>query len=529
MKHDNPLRPQDIELLDGESNLITHDFCYEIRGNKLSSTIKEIKTTYGQNVKLLPLSGKSAGGGVFQISATNDDTIVGLNISAALTPRIRYEFTVDIKSLSLDEIVINKSNCAIYAGAAITLQQLNQALANELGAQFKVLGADLTSYTYAQVGSTFMTGGMGPQRHYFSDSVVEIALHDGETINSVSGDQLRNYAGTYGWTGIVSAVKCNYHELPVQEFAFSIPVKNKPENIARLLNHFSKFVYFDKSEQSKIQTKNGALTLILGLEHITVESMQPLLDSQQNNTVVKVAKEIAEQCNSANADGMIFVNGHSQLPIDEIISEFIDDLTTEKLTIAQVDLDWTYYFPNIDLMRDLREAVSYAARNQAPKNSHSYKGHTDANIWINPALLEPSVKIIWQAYLDYIHCVKSFLSSQPLIKGEILIYGHLNPVGFNPHNRITLATENEALFHAAIKELDAFKKTLINELASICEQSESIFTGGEKGAGSDHELLVAFDDPNSIPRELYEKFTRQKAAIKNASPCFNWRALPPYR
>ena len=528
MKQDASLRAQNVELLDGESNLIKLDLCYEIRGNALSSTIEKIKNIHGPGVKLLPLSGKSAGGGVFQIPAAGDETIVALNISAALVPKIRHESDVDIKTLDLDEIVIIKNNHSIYAGAAITLQQLNQALADELGSQFKVLGADLTSYTYAQVGSTFMTGGMGPQRRYFSDSVVEISLHDGEEIRLVSGEQLHNYAGTYGWTGIVSAVKCNYHELPVQEFAFSMPVNNSPENIANVLNHFSRFVYLENGEQSKIQTKNGTSTLILGLEHITVDSMQPLLNSQQDNTATKIAKEIADNCKSANADGMIFVYGNSELPIDEIIGELVDDVSSTNLTIANIDLDYTYYFSDLDLMRDLREAVSYVARNQAPKGSYSYKGHTDANIWINPASLESSVKIIWQTYLDYISCVQNYLNAQPLINGEILIYGHLNPVGFNPHNRITLATENEPLLHAVIGELDECKKILINKLAAICDSSGAIFTGGEKGAGSDHELLLAFDKPIAAPKYLYEKFARQKKTIKNSSPCFNWRALAPY-
>ena len=529
MKTDNPLRPMDIELLDGESNLITLDLCYEIRGNSIDSTINKIKSIHGSNVKFIPLSGKSAGGGVFQVSAASDDTIVGLNISAALIPKIRRESEVDIKNISFDEIVINESNFCIYAGAAITLQQLNQALTDELGDQFKVLGADLTSYTYAQVGSTFMTGGMGPQRRYFSDSVVEIALYDGEKIHLISGKQLHNYAGTYGWTGIVCAVKCKYHQLPVQEFAFSIPVKNTPKNIARLLAHFSRFVYLEHAETVKVESQSKTESLILGLEHITVESMQPYLNSRMNNLCTKIAMEIAENCESANADGMIFVYGLSELAIDEIISELVDDVSSTNLTIADIDLDYTYYFSDINHMRDLREAVSYAARNQSPKGSYSYKGHTDANIWVDPTKLESSIKIIWQAYLDYVNSVQTYFNSQPLLNGEILIYGHLNPVGFDPHNRITFATEDESLFHHAIDELDEFRNILIRELATICDNTGAVFTGGEKGAGSDHELLLAFDELDAVPRLLYEKFSKQKAVIKNAAHCFNWRALPPYR
>ena len=529
MTEDFPLRRENSEHLDGESNLITLDVCYEIRSSELESCINKIKKIYGTDVRFLPLSGKSAGGGVFQVPTPDSNTIVGLHIAAALTPKIRVASDLDIKKVDLDEIVIIKSNNAVYAGAAITLQQLNQALADELGSQFKVLGADLTSYTYAQVGSTFMTGGMGPQRRYFCDSVVEIALHNGDKIISIGGEELANYAGTYGWTGLVCAVKCNYHQLPIEEFAFSIPVKNTPGNIARVLNHFSRFVYLENTAAAKLQPETGAVSMILGLEHITVDSMQPLLNLQLNNTVTKIANEIVNNCESVKADGVIFVNGLSALPIDEVISELVDDVTSANLTIAGVDLEYSYYFANLDLMRDLREAVSYAARNQEPRGSYSYKGHTDANIRVNPGVLESCVKHICQAYEDYIDSVEDFFKSQPLIKGEILVYGHLNPVGIDPHNRITLATENETSFHAAIGSLDELKKKLILELADICEISGSIFTGGEKGVGSDHELLLAFDTPQAAPKALFVKYTRQKMTIKKASPCFNWRAFAPYK
>ena len=529
MTQDIVLRQQDVELVDGESNLITLDVCYEVRGSELQSTIRKIKDIHGSAARFLPMSGKSAGGGVFQIQAAGDDIIIGLNIAATVSPKIRHASDVDIKKVALDEIVINESDYSIYAGAAITLQQLNQALADESGLQYMVLGADLTSYTYARVGSTFMTGGMGPQRRYFSDSVVEIALHDGHEVISISGDKLLNYAGTYGWTGLVSAVKCTFHQLPTQEFAFSIPVKNTPEQIARLLNHFSRFVYLENAGSGKLQPKNGVASLILGLEHITVGSMQPLLDSNLVNTAYKIAKEIVANCNSANSEGMIFVYGLSELPIDEVICELVDDVESENLTIANIDLEYTYYFSDLNVMRDFREAVSYAARNQEPKGSYSYKGHTDANIWINPNVLEPTVKVIWQVYLNYVDAVEDYFKSKSLIKGEILIYGHLNPVGIDPHNRITLASENEASFHDAIKSLDELKKKLVLKLADICENSGSIFTGGEKGAGSDHELLSAFDRFAATPRALSEKFERQKLAISNASPSFNWRAFAPYK
>ena len=523
-----PLRHRDAEILDGESNRVNLDTCYDIRGNELESALKSIKHIHGATVRFLPLSAASAGGGVFQMPTPAGETIIGLHIAATVMPNISLACDVDIRKINLDEIIINEHDFSIYAGAAITLEQLNQALHDELGPQFNVLGADLTSYTYAQVGSTFMTGGMGPQRCYFSDSVVEIALHDGDEIVSIDGDDLLNYAGTYGWTGLVSAVKCIFYELPVEEFAFSIPVKNTPEDLAKVLNHFAGFAYLEKSTSTGVRTKNGDTTIITGLEHITVGSMQPLLNTHTNNGVTNIAREIVDKCESADADGMIFVYGLSDFTIDHVLGELIDDLMSPNLTIADINLDYTYNFANLFQMQELREAVSYAARNQHPKGLYSYKGHTDANIRVNPDKLKHSVNVIWQAYLDYIQCVENFFNSKPSVHGEILVYGHLNPSGFDPHNRITFATDDEPAYLECVEVLDEFKKTLILELAKICQHTGCVFIGGEKGVGSDHELLSAFDVPEAVPDKLLNKYLKQKNTISKASVCFNWRAFEPY-
>jgi hypothetical protein len=59
---------------------------------------------------------------------------------------------------------------------------------------------------YAAVGATFMTGGMGLKRRYFSASVVEAAIYDGTGTIVICGAKLCGYAGTYCWSDIVSAL-----------------------------------------------------------------------------------------------------------------------------------------------------------------------------------------------------------------------------------------------------------------------------------------------------------------------------------
>ena len=161
--------------VDGENNPIEYDFAYPIRRN-LVAAIESIKAIHGNDCCLLPMSGMSCGGGIFQRQAVSK-TVVGLQIQATLAPLVKMTGVSDLSEVDLDEIYIDTKNQQVCAGAAITLDQLNTALAEMLGAQFKVAGADLTSYQYAAVGATFMTGGMGPQRRYFSDSVSEISIY----------------------------------------------------------------------------------------------------------------------------------------------------------------------------------------------------------------------------------------------------------------------------------------------------------------------------------------------------------------
>ena len=210
-------------IVDGENTAVELDCIYSIKGHDLVDSITQIKQIHQPDFCLMPLSSVSGGGGVFQVEKPMGKQVIGIQFCTTNSPQVARSTEVDITAVGLSDIIIDEQQRKIYAGSSITLAQLNQVLGAELGEQFKVLGADLTSYTYAQVGATFMTGGMGPQRRYFSDSVIEVSLHDGDTLQRIDGENLRDYAGTYGWTGIVSSVCCAYVELPTIEIAFAIP------------------------------------------------------------------------------------------------------------------------------------------------------------------------------------------------------------------------------------------------------------------------------------------------------------------
>ena len=178
------------QVLDGENNAVDFDVAYPLKGD-LIAAVEQLRQLHGTDICLLPMSATSSGGGIFQSKNRPSIMIVGLRFDPPVSPRLRFATQPDLLGIAQDEIVIDRDHQQISAGCAVTLDQLNQALAQELGQCYKVPGADLTSYKYAAVGATFMTGGMGPQRRYFSDSVIEISIYDGNKLATVAGDALQ--------------------------------------------------------------------------------------------------------------------------------------------------------------------------------------------------------------------------------------------------------------------------------------------------------------------------------------------------
>lgn len=529
IKPDNqsmPLKQITRPLVDGENNRIICDVAYSMRGMQLPEALTAITQKHGNDVLLLPLSGQSGGGGIFQRPKPGG-TVAGLLIEPAVKPKLRTESLTDLTSLGPDEIVVDLAAGDICAGASITLNQLNRALEDTIGAQFKVLGSDLTSYTYAQVGATFMTGGMGPQRRYFSDSVTEIAFHSGEQLSSISGDHLKSLAGTYGWSGLVTAVRCRFHRLPANEIAFAIPVNNDPEKLSELITALAPFCYLRTEDELVVQSERGS-NIILGLEHITLASMQPMLAQGGHSDLAFRADQLIEKCREAAADGIVFVNGYSDKPVDEFLFELVDDSDASPVTIAGINLGHTEVFNDPEQMRALREAVPYAARTQEPDGIYSYKAHTDAVIRLNPERAGQAMERHWRANMAYVRDVNAILESVFGVSGQLLVYGHINPYGVDPHNRLTVASDDELALERVRDRLEARRDQLLREWNNVCITTGSEFIGGEKGAGSEQEMFPAFGKPHLAPAAIRKKYNLQSEVIRSASKMFNWRAMPPY-
>jgi hypothetical protein len=515
------------QVTDGENNAVEFDAAYALRGDP-ATALQQLRAIHGDAIHLLPMSATSSGGGIFQHHDKPDGSVIGLRFDAPLAPRLRFAARPKLVEIEQDEIVIDRALQQISAGSAITLEQLNRALANELGHSYKVPGADLTSYLYAAVGATFMTGGMGPQRRYFSDSVIEAAIFDGRQTISVEGDALAGYAGTYGWSGIVCALRCSYFRFPANEIAFALPVSSEAPRLAGLLAHLAPYVYLELKPQ-RVTSRGGGDDLILGIEHVSCAAMQPLLQGAVDHPAHNRALQLQRKCTAAGADGLVFINGFSERSSDEFLLDLADDLDAESLSIAGIDIEFAEVFNDPEEMRAVREAVPYAARTQTGSGKLVYKNHSDANIRLAPDEVAEGSERLWRINSSYVERVQQYFAADPMITGQILVYGHLNPYGIDPHNRVTISADDEDAFKRCRDFLVEQRAQYYRDLAELCSDSKAVFIGGEKSADSEIAIYRALAGPQNAPAALYEHFNQQRQTIAAASPLFNWRALAPYR
>jgi len=509
------------QLVDGENNAITCHEAVAVRDD-IPGMVASLYRRHGDALRIVPVSAGSGGGGIFQQSPAAGNHVVALQINPAGTPAIRKANGVDLLEVGLHEILVDADAGLVYAGAGITLEQLNQAVADTMGTSYRVLGADLTSYTYAQVGATFMTGGMGPQRRYFSDSVEAIALFDGQKMATVNGSRLAAYAGSYGWTGIACAVCCRISRLPREEVAFAMPVSNRADDLSRLLAHFAPLCFAGEGTDDLSQGD-----VILGIEHITSDAMMPLFNQDIENDITRRARGLKQKCDAAEVDGAVFITGFCNDSAEAFLERLLDSVDDETLSIAGVDLEHTEIFNDAELMRGVREAVPFAARTQSPRGRFVYKGHTDANIRLNPERVAQATKALWQANETYVEAVASLFRASPGVKGEILVYGHLNPYGVDPHNRVTLAGDNEVEFNRVIQDVEGLRDDFFQQLCRLCGETGSVLIGGEKGAASEAEIINALGGVQAAPAHLRQKAMARVEVIREASEMFNWRAILP--
>jgi hypothetical protein len=228
-------------------------------------------------------------------------------------------------------------------------------------------------------------------------------------------------------------------------------------------------------------------------------------------------------------DGLVFINGFSERSSDEFLLDLADDPDAESLRIAGIDIEFAEVFNDPEEMRAVREAVPYAARTQAGSGKLVYKNHSDANIRLAPDEVAEGSERLWRINCAYVERVQRYFAANPLISGQILVYGHLNPYGIDPHNRVTISADDEDAFTRCRDFLVEQRAQYYRDLAALCSDSNAVFVGGEKSADSEIGIYRALSGPQNAPAALYEHFKQQRQTIAAASPLFNWRALAPYR
>jgi hypothetical protein len=281
-------------------------------------------------------------------------------------------------------------------------------------------------------------------------------------------------------------------------------------------------------DTDQVTSRAEARGLILGIEHVSRSSMQPLLEDASDNPAHKRATELEQKCIAAGEDGLVFVNGFSDLSSDEFLVGLADDQQAQEFTIAGIELDYAEVFSDPEEMRAVREAIPYAARTQAPTGRFVYKNHSDANIRMPVDDVAAGVEQMWQINCDYVNSVEQHFSHHGKINGQILVYGHLNPYGVDPHNRITMSSDDEDAFEQSRSFLVEQRARYYRSLAALCESTNAVFVGGEKTADSELGIYHALGGPENSPTALFARFGQQRATIKAAAKAFSWRAPDPY-
>jgi hypothetical protein len=256
--------------------------------------------------------------------------------------------------------------------------------------------------------------------------------------------------------------------------------------------------------------------------------MQPLLYGVTDHPERKRAEALQQKCTAAGAEGLVFINAYSEQAVDDFLIGLADDPRADDCTIAGIGLEHAEVFSDPESMRALREAIPYTARTQAPAGRMVYKNHSDANIRLAADAVAPQVEQLWEINREYIAHVEDYFSRNREIDGQILVYGHLNPYGLDPHNRVTMSSNDEAAFQQARDFLVEQRARYYRSLAALCKASSAIFVGGEKTADSELGIYRALGGPEHAPPALFNRFKQQRATIQAAAAMFNWRAPPPY-
>ncbi len=453
--------------------------------------------------------------------------VVAVRPKGALTPEIVPAET-PLERVLAHQIAIDAEHGCVAAGAGLTWEQVNMVLAHMLGETARVL-VDLTSVGSASVGGVVATGGMGPLRSHPSSYLLAVCLADGAGTRVLEGhDAIAAHEGMQGWTGMITAVRMRWFEVPPQEFGLVLPVQSSDvDAIADLLSYLHPWTQVEIPPGGNVLSAATGSTIVNGIELISRSSLAAFVAHAADPARSK-AEGLLQACDYANADMLACLTGWSEDAVDEVLFALMDE---ETETIGGIGIEYGIGFSSggeMEIFRAIREGAPDMARTQArvmqPGKLRPWTTSTDVNV----ALPRDTAAIgaVLQAYADYRAGIAE-LAARLDGRAEVVLsaYGHLSPQGIDPHHRVTvIAPEGgEAAIDEARAAVSGLKKQLIRDLAAAVAEHGGTVTGGEKGMPSVLEIARAVGH-NALPPNLRRRIEQARETIAAAPAAFSFRA-----
>jgi FAD/FMN-containing dehydrogenase len=459
--------------------------------------------------------------------------IVAIRPRGALNAEVAAPGT-PLAALKTHQVCVEAEKGLVSAGAGLTFTQVNAALAEAVGPNARVL-VDLTSIGSAFVGGVVATGGMGPLRLSPLGTLDAVCLADGgDEPRLVEGAALAEVQGMQGWTGMVTAARFRFFQVPAGEFGLVLPVQGSDvDTIAGLLAWLRPWTRVGLPGAGGRVTGEGGETVLNGIELVSRDSLETFVEHAEEPARSK-AQGLLQSCEYAGADMLACLTGWSELSIDDVLMSLLDP---ETETIGGVTIDFGVGFSSgaeMETFRAIREGAPDLARTRArvvqPGKLKPWSTSTDINI-VLPADTGAIVSVL-EAYGDYRAAIRTLAREMKgVVEVELSAYGHLSPSGIDPHHRVTLfaAEGAEAALAGARQAVAANKRTLIHDLMFAARSHGLTVTGGEKGAPSLVEIARAAGGENRLPDGLKAAFARARAAVRAAPAQFSFRAPPELR
>jgi FAD/FMN-containing dehydrogenase len=484
-----------------------------------------------QGYAVMPAGGLTSAIGSFDYQ--RDAVLAGFKDVVAIRPKGALAAEIVDAATPLDalrphQVAIQADAGLVAAGAGLTVSQVNAALAEAVGPTARVL-VDLTSVGSAYVGGVVATGGMGPLRLVPSATLDAVCLAAGGRPMLLAGERLAEVEGLQGWTGMVTAARFKFYDVPPGEFGLVLPVQGSDVDlVAGLLAYLEKWTRIVLPEPGGRVIGAGGETVLNGIELVSRDSLEVFVEHAADPARTK-AQGLLQSCEYAGADMLACLTGWSELSIDDVLFSLLDP---ETETIGGVMIDFGVGFSSgaeMDTFRAIREGAPDLARTRArvtpPGKLKPWTTSTDVNMAV-PADTA-ALSDVLAAYADYRAAIRALAKELAgTVEVELAAYGHLSPNGIDPHHRVTIFADTgaEAALAGARQAVAANKRTLIHDLLHVAERHGASITGGEKGAPSLVEIARAAGGESRLPAPLRAKLQAAQAAVVSAPAAFSFRA-----